>query len=275
MITFIYSLIIFVACTIGAIVGIGGGVIIKPALDMIGIHSVEVIGFISTCAVFAMSISSSIKHIRNKTPMKASIVCLVSAGSLVGGIVGDELFNRVRAVFSSDKIKAVQAVIILAFIIFVIIYVNKKNKKSFQLKNPVMIILTGLVLGLLSAFLGIGGGPINTAFLTLLFSFSVKESSVYSVAIIFFSQLSQLTKIAINNITIAGGQLELSPLMQTYMQTLPIVATGVCVAIVGGIIGAKINIKISDKAVTRLFSVVLVIVALINIYNAITGVLAQ
>lgn len=274
MTTVLYSAIIFIACTLGAVVGIGGGVIIKPALDMIGLHSVEVIGFISTCAVFAMSISSSVKHIRNKTPMKMSIVCFVSAGSLAGGIIGDEIFNRVRAVFPSDKIKAVQAVIILAFILFVIIYVNKKDKRSFKLKNPALIVITGLVLGLLSAFLGIGGGPINTAFLTLLFSFSVKESSVYSVAIIFFSQLSQLVKIGINNITLSGGMLETSPLMQSYIEIWPIVLAGVCVAVVGGIIGAKINIKISDKAVTKLFSGVLCVVAFINIYNAVTGIIA-
>ena len=66
MITALYSIIIFIACTVGALVGIGGGVIIKPLLDFIGVHTVEVVGFISTCAVFAMSISSSVKHIASK-----------------------------------------------------------------------------------------------------------------------------------------------------------------------------------------------------------------
>ena len=61
MVTVLYSIIIFVACTIGAIVGIGGGVIIKPLLDFIGVHSVEVVGFISTCAVFA---TVSYTHLR-------------------------------------------------------------------------------------------------------------------------------------------------------------------------------------------------------------------
>ena len=66
MVILIYSIVIFAACTVGALVGIGGGVIIKPLLDFMGYHSVEVVGFISTCAVFAMSISSSIKHITSK-----------------------------------------------------------------------------------------------------------------------------------------------------------------------------------------------------------------
>lgn len=262
MLTLIYSIIIFIACTVGAIVGIGGGVIIKPMLDLIGQHSVEVVGFISTCAVFAMSISSSIKHITAKTEFNKKIVLLVSFGSIFGGIIGNEIFDYAFEKFNTDIIKGIQAVIIALFIIFVIIYVNTKNVKSLKIKNPILIVLTGLLLGLMSAFLGIGGGPINTAFLVLLFSFTVKESAVYSVAIIFFSQLSQLITIFINN------------QFEPYKEYTPIILSAMAVSVIGGIIGSKLNRKLSDKTVTTIFSVVLSIVAVINIYNAVTGFIA-
>ncbi len=262
MLTLIYSIIIFIACTVGAIVGIGGGVIIKPMLDLIGQHSVEVVGFISTCAVFAMSISSSVKHITAKTEFNKKIVLLVSFGSIFGGIIGNEIFDYAFEKFNTDIIKGIQAVIIALFIIFVIIYVNTKNVKSLKIKNPILIVLTGLLLGLMSAFLGIGGGPINTAFLVLLFSFTVKESAVYSVAIIFFSQLSQLITIFINN------------QFEPYKEYTPIILSAMAVSVIGGIIGSKLNRKLSDKTVTTIFSVVLSIVAVINIYNAVTGFIA-
>lgn len=262
MLTLIYSIIIFIACTVGAIVGIGGGVIIKPMLDLIGQHSVEVVGFISTCAVFAMSISSSVKHITAKTEFNKKIVLLVSFGSVFGGIIGNEIFDIAFENFNSNIVKGIQAVIIAAFIIFVIIYVNSKNIKSLKIKNPILITLTGLLLGLMSAFLGIGGGPINTAFLVLLFSFTVKESAVYSVAIIFFSQLSQLITIFINN------------QFEPYKEYTPIVLSAMVVSVIGGIIGSKLNRKLSDKTITTIFSVVLSIVAVINIYNAVTGFIA-
>lgn len=262
MLTLIYSIIIFIACTVGAIVGIGGGVIIKPVLDMIGYHSVEVVGFISTCAVFAMSISSSVKHITAKTEFNKKIVLLVSFGSIFGGIIGNEIFDYAFETFNTDIIKGIQAVIIALFIIFVIIYVNTKNVKSLKIKNPILIALTGLLLGLMSAFLGIGGGPINTAFLVLLFSFTVKESAVYSVAIIFFSQLSQLITIFINN------------QFEPYKEYLPIILSAMAVSVIGGIIGSKLNRRLSEKAITAIFSVVLSIVAVINIYNAVTGFIA-
>lgn len=261
MIAIIYGIIIFFSTIIGALVGMGGGVIIKPVLDMIGVHSVEIIGFISTCAVFAMSISSTVKHIRAKTEIKPKIVLLVSIGSIIGGIVGNEIFDLVFAMFNTNIVKAIQAIIIGAFLIFVIIYVNT-NMKRYKIESPVAIVLIGLFLGLMSAFLGIGGGPINTAFLVLLFSFSVKESAVYSVAIIFFSQLSQLITIYINN--------QFKPFLQYY----PIIIIAVVVSVIGGIIGSKLNRKLSDKSITKVFSITLGVVVLINAYNAISGLIA-
>lgn len=262
MIAVIYSVIIFIACTVGAIVGIGGGVMIKPVLDFMGYHTVEVVGFISTCAVFAMSISSSAKHIAAKTKFDKKVVLLVSAGSVFGGIIGNELFDFTLKKLNTDIVKGVQAVIIAAFILFVIIYVNSKNIKSFKISNPALIALTGLMLGLMSAFLGIGGGPINTAFLVLLFSFTLKESAVYSIAIIFFSQLSQLITIFIHN--------QFKP----YKEYLPTILAAMAVSVIGGIIGSRLNKKLSNRVITVIFSVVLSVVAVINVYNAVMGFIA-
>lgn len=259
MVTLIYSIIIFIACTIGAIVGIGGGVIIKPVLDFIGYHSVEVVGFISTCAVFAMSISSSVKYITAKTKFDKKIVLLVSLGSILGGIIGNEIFDFTFDKLNANTVKGVQAVIIAAFIIFVIIYLNSKTIKSIRITNPILISLTGLMLGLMSAFLGIGGGPINTTFLVLLFSFTLKESAVYSVAIIFFSQLSQLITIFIHN------------QFEPYKEYTAIILIAMAVSVAGGIIGSKLNRKLPNRVITKIFSIVLSLVAVINIYNAAAG----
>ena len=262
MVTIIYSVVIFLACSVGAIVGIGGGVIIKPVLDFMGYHTVDVVGFISTCAVFAMSISSSAKHIAAKTEFDKKVVGLVAVGSVFGGIIGNEIFDYTLEKLSGNIVKGVQAVIIASFVIFVIMYVNSKNMKSVKITNPALIALTGLMLGLMSAFLGIGGGPINTAFLVLLFSFTLKESAVYSVAIIFFSQLSQLITIFINN------------QFQPYKEYLPIIIAAMAVSVIGGIVGSKLNKKLSNKVITVIFSVVLSIVAVINVYNAVVGFIA-
>lgn len=120
-----------------------------------------------------------------------------------------------------------------------------------------IIILCASVIG---AIVGIGGGVINTTFLVLLFSFTVKESAVYSVAIIFFSQLSQLITIFINN--------RFEPYIQYYPLILTVMAVG---GVLGGLIGSKLNKKLSNKVITKVFSVTLAFVAIVNIYNAVTG----
>ena len=45
----------FCASVVGAICGIGGGVLIKPLLDAFGVLSVASISFLSGCTVLSMS----------------------------------------------------------------------------------------------------------------------------------------------------------------------------------------------------------------------------
>jgi hypothetical protein len=206
-----------------------------------------------------MSISSSIKHIKAKTKINPKIALLLSFGSVFGGIIGNEIFDLVLNHFNENIVKGVQAVMLTAFIIFALIYVNSKRAKSLHTTNQIAIILIGLFLGFSSAFLGIGGGPINTIFLVLFLSFTFKESVVYSVAIIFFSQLSHLIAIFVNN------------QFEPYKDYLPIILIAMVVSVLGGIIGSKLNKKLSNKSITKIFTAVMLLVAVINICNAITG----
>lgn len=58
MLFFIVSLLASIA---GAICGIGGGVVIKPTLDMFHLASVSTISFLSGCTVLSMSCYSVVK----------------------------------------------------------------------------------------------------------------------------------------------------------------------------------------------------------------------
>ena len=51
---FLIAAIAFFASTIGAICGIGGGVIIKPVMDAFGVMDVSVINFLSGCTVLSI-----------------------------------------------------------------------------------------------------------------------------------------------------------------------------------------------------------------------------
>lgn len=255
----IYGVIIFVATLLGAFVGLGGGVIIKPLLDLIGHDTIDVVNFISTCAVFSMSISATVKHIMAKTKIKPKFVLSLSIGAVVGGVLGARLFDYMLSLFDNDILKGIQGIILGVLLVLAVIYVNLKNAKSLKIENPAATILIGLLMGGIAAFLGVGGGPINVAFLMLFFGLSIKESAVYSVCTIFFSQLSKLCSLAIT-----GNIPSVSPLT---------IICAIACAVLGGILGAKINKIGNEKAMKIVFSAFVGTIAIINFYNGFTGLI--
>lgn len=254
MYVLIYSAVILIATFCGAFVGLGGGVIIKPALDAINIDTIDTVNFISCCAVFAMSISSSLKQLTAKTKYDLKYLLLVSCGSLIGGVPGSHAFNTLLEKFGNNSMKSIQGIILGTVLVLAVIYINLKNPPSLNTKNPVCLFLSGLFLGALASFLGVGGGPINVAFLMFLSGLDIKSSTVYSIGIVFFSQLSKLITLFVTSSI---------PAVKT-----SVIAVAVISAVSGGIIGATLNKKCSNKPIKTVFTVVVIAVALLNFYNA-------
>lgn len=68
--------------------GLGGGVIIKPALDFLGHYDVATIGVLSAATVFSMACVSVIKAAQSKIKVKGRVSLILAAGSITGGIIG-------------------------------------------------------------------------------------------------------------------------------------------------------------------------------------------
>ena len=163
-------LVSFLASTAGAICGIGGGVIIKPTLDLFQIASVSTISFLSGCTVLSMSLYSvgrgllardSSVDFKTGTPL--------ALGAAVGGILGKQRFTAVKnAASDPNAVGSVQAGCLAAITIFTLIYTLKKESvRTLQLKRAAPCVVIGIFLGVMSSFLGIGGGPINLVVLRL------------------------------------------------------------------------------------------------------------
>lgn len=260
MLIAIYSLVILTATTLGAFVGLGGGVIIKPILDFIGEEPRMQVDFLSAVAVFTMSIVSTVKQIKNKASFDKNVILFIAFGSIAGGFLGGYCMDIISTKAEQGIIRAIQAFILAALLTAVIFYVAKE-RKSFHIKNNFAIIFVGIELGFTASFLGIGGGPINVAVLTLFFSLNVKESAVYSVAIIFFSQLSKLI-----TIFISSGIQPYAHQWKTLIFILP-------AAILGGIIGSKFNRKFDDKIIRKVFILVIMLLIILNLYNGISQII--
>lgn len=254
----LFFVVSFLASVIGAICGIGGGVIIKPVLDLFGLASVSTISFLSGCTVLSMSLYSVGKNLtsgESSVDMKTGTPLAV--GGAVGGILGKQMFSAVKAMFANpNTIGAVQAACLALLTLGTLFYtLCKKKITTKHVDNLLICLLIGLALGILSSFLGIGGGPFNLVILFYFFSMDTKTAAQNSLYIILFSQVTSLLTTLLTH---SVPEFEWPAL-------LLMVAGGIG----GGMAGRKINKKLDNTAVDKLFMGLMVVIICISIYNMI------
>ncbi|OOB78406.1 MAG: hypothetical protein ATN33_01180 [Epulopiscium sp. Nele67-Bin001] len=258
----LYLAIGLLASTVGAISGLGGGVIIKPILDMFGHYDIATIGILSASTVFAMSIATLTKKFIDKATFELDRLLPLSFGAVIGGIAGNKVFQLfMNAVGNPDTAKMIQSICLATLMIVVFIFcLNKDKVKTFDTHNILICFIAGLIMGTISAFLGIGGGPVNVMVLILLFSCNSKDAATYSVFTIFFSQMSTL---GTTLLTEGFGVYDLS--LVGYM---------IFGGIVGGFLGDIFSKKMNTEQVSKLFNAIMIIVILINVYNIFSVLMA-
>lgn len=255
MIFSICFLISFMASVVGAVCGIGGGVIIKPLLDSFGVMDVKTISFLSGCTVLAMSSYSFIvSKFRKESLVDVRLGTPLAVGAAVGGIVGKTVFQALVRQLEQNYVGAVQAGCLLVITLGTLLYTIYKEKiTTYHVTNRIVCLLVGIVLGIFSSFLGIGGGPINLVVLFFFFSMETKTAAQNSLYIILFSQITSLLHSMVT-----------SSVPKFPALLLVLMAGG---GILGGFCGRRINKKIDSHTVDRLFMGLMVLIILINIYN--------
>ncbi len=186
----IYLLIAFFATSLGALVGLGGGVIIKPVLVAISPYDLFSISMLSSLAVFSMSLLTTLIKVHEGVSLDKRVV-LIGVGSVAGGFLGKALLNNFIAATSPSVATFLQSSL-LALLMVGVLWLTLRKGKTHHLQHPLFVVLCGLTLGVISTFLGIGGGPINVALFTFLFSFSLDKAIVYSLFLILLSQGTML-----------------------------------------------------------------------------------
>ena len=256
----LYLLVSLGASLVGAVSGIGGGVIIKPVLDSIGSFDVTVIGFLSGCTVLSMTVVTLFRNRKAALELNRQVTMLLAIGGVAGGLIGKYLFDIIRSGSTDDRfVGASQSLILTLMTIGVLFFtIYKERIRPQHHDGAVFTLSAGLTLGALAAFLGIGGGPINLAVLYFFFSMNSKKAALSSIFIIFFSQFTSLV------FTITSGKVpDFDPLILSVM-----IAGGIS----GGLIGSHVTKKLSHRGVDILFSFVLVGIIGICLYNFVNWV---
>lgn len=255
MIPVILFLVCIIASSVGAIVGAGGGVIIKPVLDMIGILPVSTVSFCSGCTVLGMSICSLIKNRKDGVKLQIKTSTALAIGAVLGGLIGKWLFELVKNGFAEERVLgAVQAVCLTVITFGVFLYVCNKDKlPSKHIDNLGVSVIIGIFLGIISSFLGIGGGTSNVAVLFFFFSMEAKEAAKNSLYIIIFSQISSIV-----TAVVTGSVPDF-----TWLNLLCMMSGGIG----GALIGAAISKRIDNQGVEKILKVLLLIIVAMDFYN--------
>ena len=249
----LYFVIIVGANIVGAISGMGGGVIIKPMLDFMGYDSVATISFYATVAVFMMALVSTVRQMQSGHRFNWTQIAWLAAGSVVGGYLGNSVFEWWLKIFPShDYVTLVQIALTVLFMLFAWSYA-KFDLPSFTWEWLWSYALCGVFLGFFASLLGIGGGPINVALLMLCFSMPIKDATVYSICIIFCSQLAKILVILLT--------IDLS------RYPLAMLAVIIPAGCIGGMLGAWFSLRMNQNQVKVVFEWVIFGVILLNLYN--------
>lgn len=254
----VFFLISILSSTAGAVCGIGGGVIMKPVLDAAGIMSVSDISFLSGCTVLAMSVVSVCKKLHGqKEELQLKAVAVLAIGAAAGGVMGKAMFQILKQTVGNENLVGMaQAVVLIAITSGTLPYTVCKGKiHTLQCSQTWLCMVIGLLLGILSSFLGIGGGPVNIVVLEYFFSMKTKESAAGSLFIIMLSQATGLAQ------TIWMGAVP-----HVKLSYLAVMIAG---GILGGTIGNRISKTMDDKNVNRLFLFLMIVIVGINIRNAV------
>ncbi len=256
----VYFFIAVFTTTVGSLTGMGGGVIIKPVLDLLGHYNTATIGVLSSLSVFAMAIVSVSKQLKAKAKFDAKTVIPLAIGSIFGGSFGQAWLDNIIETMGEVPVAIVQNTTLAILIGIVFIYMIYKDKiKSFNLSGFLPAALTGVFLGIVSSFLGIGGGPINVAIFMFLFSYDAKTAALSSIITILFAQISKLSSVTL---TTGFEVFDLS--------VAPYMIVG---AILGGFIGSKLTAKFTNKQIEIAFNMVQILVFIICIMNIANRVL--
>jgi uncharacterized membrane protein YfcA len=246
-----------IASAIGAISGIGGGIIIKPVLDAFSGQGITEINVLSGSTVLAMALVSLLRSRGTGITLEPKRGTALAGGSVLGGAAG-KLMLSIALRFSPHTvlIGIIQSLILIFLTLIVLLYLKKKKTiRPRNIHNIPFCLFIGLLLGMVSAFLGIGGGPINIMVISYFLSMDSKTAALHSLYTIFLSQSAGfLLMFAENSIPPVHPVLVL------------VMVTG---GVGGGLIGSRIVKVISNDQVDRLFGVVLGLVILLSTYNTV------
>ncbi|WP_077215432.1 sulfite exporter TauE/SafE family protein [Bacillus dakarensis] len=262
------------AGTIGALMGLGGGIIVVPALlyfstytNLLGEITPQVAVGTSLLIMIFTGLSSTLSYMKHKTvDYKSGMIFFIGSGP--GGIVGAYVNKALD--MTSFNIYFGVFIIIISIVLMVrgklkpvTLSVNGGVKRTFTDLHgetfqygyqPVIAIIISFIVGFCSGIFGIGGGSLMVPAMILIFLFPPHVAVATSMFMIFLSAIvSSITHISLGNVN--------------WMFALALVPG----AWIGAKLGAFVNQKLGSATLVLLFRLFLLFIGIRLIYEGVTG----
>ena len=231
-----------VAGILGSLIGIGGGILISPALSLLGLAPSQVAST-SLIAVSSTSISSTIAYARLRK-IQYSIGLKLAIFSAPGAISG----ALISASISHLHFRLLFVLLLLATGLYLLFRNSVLRQRKFD-SEPVWIKVLfyfgAFVAGLVSSIFGIGGGIIFVPLLVIIIRMNMSSAVPTSqLALMSTALVGTITHIIIGN--------------PEYIYAL-LLSIG---SFIGAQIGAKISARFNDSTLRYIFALLLMAVSI-------------
>ncbi|MFN5697300.1 MAG: sulfite exporter TauE/SafE family protein [Cyanobacteriota bacterium] len=165
---------------LSGLLGIGGGLIFSPILLMVGLSPHQALAT-STLAIVPTTLGASWSHLRSGTlPGKATMV-IAAAACLSAG-----LFSRIGHGLQGWTLLGLQALMYLILCLTITPRGDREERSGSQEPPWIALALVGLVAGMASGLVGVGGGlvmvPLMVRFVGLPIHLAIRLSTLAVLA---------------------------------------------------------------------------------------------
>jgi uncharacterized membrane protein YfcA len=170
--------------TMSGFFGIGGGMILVPILLVLGFDIKDAIGISIVQMVFSSLFGSYLNHKKGSLIIGEGI--FVGVGGFAGGFIGGYVTDSIP-----DAVLQFTFLGLLLFALFRLFYSqNHEDDSQTKTLNKALLFTLGLIIGIFSITLGIGGSIILTPVLVGLLHYPLKKAVSAGLFFVAFSSVA-------------------------------------------------------------------------------------
>ena len=230
----------FAAGIIGSMIGLGGGFVVVPVLTFFG-FSPTLAASNSLFAAFSNAVASTTSYAKQKRIVYSvglKLALLSIPGTILGAYISDEI--------SSSLFKILFAIVLIGSSAY--IYARRKmESKEYNLSKQIMVLAVGasFFAGIISSLFGIGGGTVFVPLMVIAIGLSMRLAAPTSQFILMFAA--------------ASGMIIHSILGHPDYYQAGLLSAG---SFAGGILGSKLSLRVEERKLRILVTIVLIITAI-------------